>query len=674
VAVPSQAPDLPGTSSDGAPVGALRQELQDLRERLAGAERRERQYRMLIETAQDFIFVIDSEGVVQYVNDFACQRFGKVRDELVGQHVGVLLGKTSLDRPESGPPTRSGKAAERQIGDLQRAIDGGRPVVVEAANTIGGRLYWLNTRLTPVRESDGRVRAVLGISRDITDQVLDREALKDAEERHRVLLDATMEGLMIHDAGVIIDLNQTMARLIGRSREEVIGRLLSDFVPLEDIPLVQTPEGAAVDGRYELRTTGKDGRPLVLEVTSHPFVFRGRQVRLTAALDVTDVRLAQEEVTRAQKFDSLGALAGGIAHDFNNILTAAIGNLSLAGMMVPDDSPVALHVRQAEKALTRASELTGDLLIFAKGGAGARSVAVAPQVVRDSMSFALRGTDIHLELEAPANLWPVRIDPMRLGRVLHYLAVNAVEAMPQGGRLRVACANVAVREAAPGLEPGSYVAIKVQDQGSGLAPERLSRIFEPYYTTMSPGHGLGLASSYAIVHANHGLLSVQSQVGAGTTFEILLPAADGNTGSDSRRPAAGIARSTGRVLVMDHEAFGRDIAARLLAPLGYEVAQAADGASALKAHAEAFEQGRPFDVLILDLDVPDGLDGNDIVETLLAREPAARLVASSCTRDSETLARCLRAGFRDVLAKPFRLEALSAAIQRALADVRGGEA
>ena len=319
--------------------------------------------------------------------------------------------------------------------------------------------------------------------------------------------------------------------------------------------------------------------------------------------DVTDWIRMERELLRAQKLESIGILAGGIAHDFNNILTGVLGNVSLARALSGPSDSIQDRLVEAEKALVRARDLTMQLLTFARGGMPVKKTASIRELIVDSASFVLRGSRAQCEFQIPDDLWPVEVDPGQICQVIQNLVLNADQAMPGGGTIAVWAANDDDGEGGAGA-----VRLSVRDQGIGIPEEHLERIFDPYFTTKPGGTGLGLATSYSIVRNHGGTLTVESRQGAGATFHVLLPAAKGAV-----VPARGVddvaVGGRGRVLVMDDETLVRSVVEQILRHLGYEATTVADGAAAVAEYRQALEQGRRFELTLLDLTVPGGMGG-----------------------------------------------------------------
>jgi CheY-like chemotaxis protein len=361
------------------------------------------------------------------------------------------------------------------------------------------------------------------------------------------------------------------------------------------------------------------------------------------------------------KLESLGVLAGGIAHDFNNMLTGIIGNINLA--RIEDDTDRSSELLQeAEQEILQARGLSQQLLTFAKGGAPVRSVQDLAPVLREAVSFALRGSDVSASFDLPANLWWASMDKGQLSQVFSDIVINADEAMPARGTISVIARNVTVDDGAyPDLAPGDYVRIDLSDTGVGIAETNLRRIFDPFFSTKRRGSGLGLATSYAIVHKHDGTIGVASTPGAGTTFSIFLPAAPASPAPQSRETAPRFS-GHGCVLVMDDEPTVRQVAVAMLKKLGYEAEAVPDGASALRADAEASAARRPFSVILMDLTIPSGMGGQEAAAALRESHTPAQLIASSGYATDPVMAQYREYHFDGVLAKPYNFAELTSVL------------
>jgi PAS domain S-box-containing protein len=522
------------------------------------------------------------------------------------------------------------------------------------------------------------VRRTAELTHALEERRRTQQMLLERETRIRLLLDSTAEAIYgIDRDGLCTFANRACAHLLGYgSPEELVGRHMHALIHHS------TSDGAAVhekdcriyktlqshEGYHSDDETfwTSHGVPLPVEVWSYPMLRAGELIgSVVTFLDVSERRRLELELLNMRKLESLGVLAGGIAHDFNNLLMGILGNVSLAK---DEDNSGERHtlLAEAEQAALRARNLTQQLLTFSKGGAPVKKVVEIRSIVEEAARFALSGAPARAEFTFPSEPWQVEADAGQLSQVVHNLILNAVQAMPTGGTISVGCENVGLAAGDVGpLPAGRYVRITVRDEGHGIPPDHLHRIFDPYFTTKAGGHGLGLASVYSVVQRHGGHVTVESALGKGTAFAVYLPATDRSAvGSSSQH---GVRRTgSGRVLVMDDEPTVRKVATVMLTRLGYDVAAAADGSEALDMVRAAREAGRPFEVLLMDLTVPGGMGGVEAAGRLPLVDSEAVAVATSGYSNDPVMARCRDFGFVGVIAKPYTPADLGQAISEAL--------
>ena len=525
-----------------------------------------------------------------------------------------------------------------------------------------------------VKNRQGLAVRMLGSIFDITEHRRAETDLAAEKERLAVTLRSIGDGVITVDVeGKISLVNEVAEKLTGWRHSLAYGRPLTEVFRVMDNktrefcsePLTRLlATGYIVELPHYAVLVAKDRAERVIQ--SSAARIHGRNgVDLGAVLvfrDITEQRAIFEEALRAEKLDSLGILAGGIAHDFNNILTAILGNLSLAKLHCSPGDRLFPRLDEAEKASLRAKDLTHQLLTFAKGGAPLKHTASLRDLIKDSATFALRGANVRCEFHLAPDLWPAEVDEGQISQVVHNLAINAVQAMPDGGVVTMTAENVTIESGDPSsLKPGRYLRICIQDRGVGIAPEHLPHIFDPYFTTKQKRSGLGLATSYSIVKKHEGLITVESEAGKGTRFCIFLPASD-RAVAQAPAPKARAPRGKGRVLVMDDEDLIRELAVTGLSHLGYQVDTVADGAEALRVYREARESGQPFAAVIMDLTVPGGMGGREAIKQLLIMDPGAKAIVSSGYSNDAVMANYRQFGFKGVVAKPYKIEELAEAV------------
>jgi two-component system, cell cycle sensor histidine kinase and response regulator CckA len=321
----------------------------------------------------------------------------------------------------------------------------------------------------------------------------------------------------------------------------------------------------------------------------------------------------------------------------------------------------------AALACNRARGITQQLLTFAKGGAPIKEVLAVPDLLREAGDFALRGAKVKAEYILAADLWRVEADPGQINQVLNNLIINACQAMPEGGILRIAARNETINGENPfELRPGGFVRIEVADQGIGIPEKHLNQIFDPYFTTKESGSGLGLSISHSIIKKHGGAITVDSKPGEGSTFCLFLPATQKS--ELAVPPAAEWERSpgAGRILVMDDEEGIHVIAAEMLKFLGYGVEVVRDGTEAVATYRQALAAGKPFAAVITDLTVPAGMGGQTAALHLLALDPKARISVSSGYVNDPVMVDHVAYGFKACMPKPYNLDELGRVLQEVI--------
>jgi CheY-like chemotaxis protein len=378
-------------------------------------------------------------------------------------------------------------------------------------------------------------------------------------------------------------------------------------------------------------------------------------------------------MAKASQLESIAALSGGIAHDYNNLLTAIIGNITLAQTYLDPDDKVFLLLNQALAASQTAKDLTQKLITFSKGGTPHKKIADVTQLVKNTVEFTLSGSNLKCHYHFAENLWPVEVDSRQIGQAIHNVIMNAREAMPHGGSLEVGAKNVRDSENLPGLRNGKYVKISITDQGKGIPKKNLNRIFNPYFSTKNlgdkKGTGLGLSICHSIIKKHGGNVTVRSTYNKGATFDIYLPCAKCKKAEQHDRatteqeiPIFG----EGRILVMDDEAMIRNLAGELLTYLGYTVDFALDGTEAIKRYKKALASNEPFDAVILDLTVKGGMGGKKTIQRLAKIDPHVVGIVSSGYSNDPVIAEYERHGFKGVVTKPYTMGELGEKLNQAL--------
>jgi PAS domain S-box-containing protein len=514
---------------------------------------------------------------------------------------------------------------------------------------------------------------------DLTDIRTAEAELAAERERLRVTLRAMAEGLLTTDTeGIVQFMNEAAERMTGWTAGSAIGRHVDEVGQLRDeknratspLPFRRAiTEHRVVEFPLQSALIGRDGHACQVDGRCAPMHdLSGRAIGAVAVFrDVTERARLEAELLRSSKLESVGILAGGIAHDFNNILTVVMGNVTLAMLDSTVNDAVSRWLEEAERGVLRARDLTQQLLTFAKGGEPVRKTVRLPEVVREAAEFALHGSKVRCEFSVAPELWAAEVDKGQIGQVVQNLVINAVQAMPEGGVVRVSMNNEQTgRNGAPSLlAEGSYLRLSIADSGMGIRPDHLSRIFDPYFTTKQSGSGLGLATVYSIVRKHQGHIEVESELGKGTTFHIWLTAAPDAQPAQTETGGE-IVKMSGRVLFMDDETTICVLAKALLTRLGFVVTTTPDGDAAVKAYKEAKAKGEPYRLVIMDLTVPGGMGGLEAMHELLAIDPEVTAIVSSGYSSDPVMANYRKHGFRGMVPKPYKITDLSRAIRSVL--------
>jgi PAS domain S-box-containing protein len=478
--------------------------------------------------------------------------------------------------------------------------------------------------------------------------------LREHEQKLRAVFETALDAIFITDDDRrYVDVNPAGCELLGVARRDLLGRRIEEFMPAENRVGVEESWAEFLrrpQQHTEWETLRADGTVRLAEASTHPNFLPGLHIAFLR--DVTDRKRLEEELLSAQKLDSLGRLAGGVAHDFNNLLTGITGYASLLLERANGDGELRRDLNEIKRAADRAAELTKQLLAFGRRQVLKPRPLDLNAVLADTglLLRRLLGEHVELELSPADDLGTVRADPGQLEQVIVNLAVNARDAMPDGGKLTIATRNA-----------GDHVELVVSDTGVGMDEETRAQAFEPFFTTREQGVGLGLASVYGIVHQSGGEVTVESSPGSGSTFVVRLPRVPDTIEAPTPTPPPERAQGTGTILLVEDEDVVRELARRVLERQGYTVLTCANGGEAV---ALADADDRRIDLLLTDVVMP-GLRGYEVAQRVAATRPDIKILYMSGYAEEALVGRATINGSA-LIEKPFAIDALASRVREAL--------
>ncbi len=611
-------------------------------------------------------YLVRMDGIIVYTNPKFEQMFGYNPGEMIGRHASIVNYPTEKKPEERAREILDVLDKEGEWhGEIQNIRKDGTP-------------FWCYASVVAFDHSKhGKV--LVAVHNDITERKKAEEKIEQINESYDRLTDNANEAIFMvkveGEGGRVVYLNPAAERIFGYTQADW------DSDPAFGFKVIH-PDYAEKHGQILKDLTAskktiknailgwiaKDGRKVILEYTIIPIIDEKGEIIYFESIgrDITEYKKAEEELQKMHKLESTGILAGGIAHDFNNLLAAIRNNVYLSKTLVDRESSVYESMESTEKIIQRATNLTQQLLTFARGGAPVKKTAAIVELINESAEFVLKGSNVNCEYKGENDLCSVEIDEGQINQVIHNLILNACQSMPKGGTIRISTENSNLSsDAGLPLQEGKYVKIVIQDEGAGIAEEQLKNVFDPYFSTKEMGRGLGLSIVYSIIKNHNGHILVESEPGVGTTFTMYIPASDKKIEEKETVEDTFIA-GEGKILLMDDEEIIRETAEQLLTHKGYTVECAKNGDEAIELYNKALETSQPFDAVILDLTVRGGMGGKEAIRKLLEIDPDVKAIVASGYSNDPVLANYKDYGFVGVFAKHDKTEELGKTLHKVI--------
>lgn len=626
--------------------------------------KREEEHTIIFNSAPGIIVCKDRESRVLQANQAAAEFFALPLEILQGKHISELLPDTD-------------GVSEQEDREVMRT---GEPKVshITTRHGVSGEIRILQTHRLPYRDPDGQVAGVIVFASDVTEQQQARTVLRESEERYRLLVENAAYGIFrTSPEGEFLEANHALATMLGyESKDDLLKVNIRDSIyadPEQRTPMLADTISEGHLNAREVEWKRKDGKSVIVRLSARKVRdTKGNMCFEGVVENVTEWRALETQLRQAQKMEAVGRLAGGVAHDFNNLLMVIKGHSELLLERVASDHADFRKIDQIKKAADRAAGLTRQLLAFSRMQVMQARVMDLNAIVTEmgKMLPRLIGEDIELSILIKPDLGRVKADPGQIEQIILNLAVNARDAMPDGGKLLIETMNVVLDDAYarrhPPTVPGRFVMLAVTDTGVGMDAETQAHIFEPFFTTKEKGKGtgLGLATVYGVVKQSGGFIWVYSEHRKGTAFKIYLPRVDETIEAErGKKGREEFPRGTGTILLSEDEKEVREIAREFLGMSGYTVIEAKDGIEALEI---ATKHAGTIDLLVTDMVMP-GMNGRELATRLTAMRPSMKVIfMSGYTEYGVTRNENLEPD-KVLLQKPFTRAVLVQAVRKALA-------
>lgn len=615
-------------------------------------------YRIIAENTNDGIYINDFEGDILYVNANVCRMLGYSQEEIIGANLAMIDPDWSL--PLQGKLEELVQKGSC-VFERRNIRKDGSEIIVEVSSRIISH--------------DGKGTAVSFV-RDATLRKQLENELWESKEKLLHLTD-NLSNVVVYQLTALPDgsrrftyISRAVERLNEVKEEDVLkdaGLIYGQVLP-EYREMVREREEEALGNRTQLQVEVQcrlpSGRLRWFFFSSTPRLEKdGILLWDGVEVDITERKRTEDEQLKIHKLESIGTLAGGIAHDFNNLLAVMQGYVDLLKTDTTLGNKAYSRLIAVDKAVRQAIELTNHLITFAKGGDPIKEVVSLGDIVKEEVLRNLTGLSIEKRFYLENDLWPVAVDIRQIRQVIRNLVINAVEAMPEAGRLTVRAENTTV-QISDGLPigVGAYVCISVEDTGKGISKDQMPYIFDLYYSTKQRGEGkgtgLGLSVCQSVIVRHKGYLGVESTEGIGSIFRIYLPRSFHKEMPVGNRLSLERVADKESILVMDDEIMIRNLATDVLTSMGYNVETAKDGLEAINLYVNARNSGHPYKLVILDLMVPGGMDGKTTMERLQMINSDVRGIIISGYSDDPIIQNYRQYGFVGALTKPFDMKSL----------------
>ncbi len=616
----------------------------------------------VVASSNDAIITKSLDGVITGWNAAAERLFGYSAEEAVGKPIDIIVPDDRLF----------------EVREILNRVSAGESIAQHETVRIhkDGRQLKVVLNISPLKSSTGEIIGASKIAHDVTEERTSREKLRQETEERQRIFEASQDLILVTDSyGKFVQVSPSVRDILGFSPEDMVGHSATEFIHPDDLDLTREEMRAARRGKmkrsFEARYPHKDGHDVTLNwmgswsepVKRHYFIGR----------DLTEKQAAEAQLRQIQKMDAIGQLTGGVAHDFNNVLTVITGTIGILSDAVADKPELAAITRLIDDAAERGAQLTKHLLAFArKQPLQPREVDVNALVVEAAkLLHPTLGEQVTILPQLTADAWPALVDPSQLTTAILNLALNARDAMPDGGKLVLETRNVFLDDGYASMNaevtPGSYVMIAVSDTGMGIPPDMLDRVFDPFFTTkeVGKGTGLGLSMVFGFVRQTGGHIKIYSEVGQGTSVKVYLPRSTGvqETAAEALQ-TANVEGGHEKILIVEDDALVRQYVVTQIKSLGYTALEAGNAAEALA----IIDDDPAIDLLFTDVIMPGAMNGRHLADEAVRRRPSLRtLYTSGYTENAIVHHGRLDSGVL-LLAKPYRKSELARMLRTALAS------